>query len=160
MAVDHRARRGSASAAAFAAYTIFPHVAGRIDRFLTGEGDTFQVDMGREAIIHGGWFGVGPGEGTVKRVIPDSHADFVFSVAGEEFGIVLCLLIMFDLRLHRAARADRSRSRSMTISPAIAVAGLVVVFGFQSIINMARQPAADAGQGHDAAVHLLWRLVA
>ena len=79
---------------AFAAYTIFPHVAGRIDRFLTGEGDTFQVDMGREAIIHGGWFGVGPGEGTVKRVIPDSHADFVFAVAGEEFGIVLCMLIM------------------------------------------------------------------
>ena len=41
-----------------------------------------------------------------------------------------------------------------------AVAGLVIVFGFQSIINMARQSAADAGQGHDAAVHLLWRLVA
>jgi cell division protein FtsW len=81
---------------AFAAYTMFPHVATRIDRFLTGEGDTFQVDMGREALIHGGWFGVGPGEGTVKRVIPDSHADFVF-----------------------------------------AVAGLVIVFGFQSIINMA-----------------------
>ena len=73
---------------------IFPHVAGRIDRFLTGEGDTFQVDTAREAIIHGGWFGVGPGEGMVKRVIPDSHADFVFSVAGEEFGIVFCLLIM------------------------------------------------------------------
>ncbi len=85
---------GLGAAGAVAAYTIFPHVAGRIDRFLTGEGDTFQVDMGREAVIHGGWFGVGPGEGTVKRVIPDSHADFVFSVAGEEFGIVLCLLIM------------------------------------------------------------------
>ena len=68
--------------------------AGRIDRFLTGEGDTYQVDMGRDAVIHGGWWGVGPGEGTVKRVIPDSHADFVFAVAGEEFGIVLCFVIM------------------------------------------------------------------
>jgi cell division protein FtsW len=44
--------------------------------------------------LNGGWFGVGPGEGTVKKIIPDSHADFVFSVAGEEFGIILCMLIM------------------------------------------------------------------
>lgn len=82
------------AAGAVAAYSVFPHVAGRIDRFLTGEGDTFQVDMGREAVINGGWFGVGPGEGTVKRIIPDSHADFVFAVAGEEFGIVLLFLIL------------------------------------------------------------------
>ena len=121
---------------AFAAYTMFPHVAGRVDRFLTGEGDTFQVDMGREALVHGGWFGVGPGEGTVKRVIPDSHADFVFAVAGEEFGIVLCLVIMFifafivmrGLMIALKEHDDFTR---------YSVAGLVVVFGFQSIINMA-----------------------
>ena len=121
---------------AFAAYTMFPHVAGRVDRFLTGEGDTFQVDMGREALVHGGWFGVGPGEGTVKRVIPDSHADFAFAVAGEEFGIVLCLVIMFifafivmrGLMIALKEHDDFTR---------YAVAGLVVVFGFQSIINMA-----------------------
>ncbi len=57
---------------AFLAYTIFPHVADRIDRFLTGEGDTYQVDMSIEAITRGGWFGRGPGEGTVKRILPDS----------------------------------------------------------------------------------------
>ncbi|MGE3306029.1 MAG: FtsW/RodA/SpoVE family cell cycle protein, partial [Rhizobiaceae bacterium] len=85
---------GAGVAGGFAAYSLFPHVAGRIDRFLTGEGDTFQVDMGMEAMINGGWFGVGPGEGTVKKIIPDSHADFVFSVAGEEFGIVFLLLIV------------------------------------------------------------------
>lgn len=127
---------GAAFGGAFAAYTIFPHVAGRIDRFLTGEGDTFQVDMGREALIHGGWWGVGPGEGTVKRVIPDSHADFVFSVAGEEFGIVLCFLIMIvfasivlrGLSIALKERDDFTR---------YAVAGLVIVFGFQAIINMA-----------------------
>ncbi len=127
---------GLAAGGAFAAYTIFPHVAGRIDRFLTGEGDTFQVDMGREALVHGGWWGVGPGEGTVKRVIPDSHADFVFSVAGEEFGIVLCFLIMLlfasivlrGLNIALKERDDFTR---------YAVAGLVIVFGFQAIINMA-----------------------
>ena len=121
---------------ALAAYTVFPHVAGRVDRFLTGEGDTFQVDMGREALVHGGWFGVGPGEGTVKRVIPDSHADFVFAVAGEEFGIVLCLVIMFIFAfiVMRGLMIALKESDDFT---RYSVAGLVVVFGFQSIINMA-----------------------
>ncbi|MFU0503086.1 putative lipid II flippase FtsW [Pseudaminobacter sp. NGMCC 1.201702] len=120
---------------AVAAYTVFPHVAGRIDRFLTGEGDTFQVDMGHEALVNGGWFGVGPGEGTVKRMIPDSHADFVFAVAGEEFGIVLCLLIMalFAFIVLRGLNTALKEQDDFT---RYAVAGLVVVFGFQSVINM------------------------
>lgn len=126
---------GLGAAGAVGAYTVFPHVAGRIDRFLTGEGDTFQVDMGRDAVIQGGWFGVGPGEGTVKRMIPDSHADFVFSVAGEEFGIVLCLLIMsiFAFIVLRGLMTALKEEDDFT---RFAVAGLVVVFGFQSIINM------------------------
>ncbi|MCO5069861.1 MAG: putative lipid II flippase FtsW [Rhizobiaceae bacterium] len=122
-------------AGGFGAYMIFPHVAGRIDRFLTGEGDTFQVDMGREALINGGWLGVGPGEGTVKRVIPDSHADFVFAVAGEEFGIILCLAIMaiFAFIVLRGLNTALKERDDFT---RYAVAGLVVVFGLQSIINM------------------------
>lgn len=120
---------------ALAAYTVFPHVAGRIDRFLTGEGDTFQVDMGREAVINGGWFGVGPGEGTVKRIIPDSHADFVFAVAGEEFGIVLLFLILglFAFVVLRGLSTALKEHDDFT---RFAVAGLVVNFGLQSIINM------------------------
>ncbi|MGB3389155.1 MAG: putative lipid II flippase FtsW [Pseudaminobacter sp.] len=120
---------------ALAAYSAFPHVAGRIDRFLTGEGDTFQVDMGREALVNGGWFGVGPGEGTVKRVIPDSHADFVFAVAGEEFGIVLCFLIMllFAFIVLRGLSIALKEQDDFT---RYGVAGLVIVFGFQSVINM------------------------
>jgi len=119
----------------FAAYTVFPHVAGRIDRFMTGEGDTFQVDMGREAIINGGWFGVGPGEGTFKRVIPDSHADFVFSVAGEEFGIALCFIIMgiFAFIVLRGLNSALKEHDDFT---RYAVGGLVTVFGLQSAINM------------------------
>jgi cell division protein FtsW len=121
---------------AFAAYTIFPHVAGRIDRFLTGEGDTFQVDMGREAMIHGSWWGVGPGEGTVKNVIPDAHADFVYAVAGEEFGIVLCIGIMliFAFIVLRGLSIALREKDDFT---RYAVAGLVIVFGLQSTINMA-----------------------
>ncbi len=124
-------RRGRVSAP----IRVFPHVAGRIDRFLTGEGDTFQVDMGREAVINGGWFGVGPGEGTVKRIIPDSHADFVFAVAGEEFGIVLLFLILaiFAFVVLRGLATALKEHDDFT---RFAVAGLVVNFGLQSIINM------------------------
>ena len=120
----------------FAAYTVFPHVAGRIDRFMTGEGDTFQVDMGRDALINGGWFGVGPGEGTVKRVIPDSHADFVYSVAGEEFGLIMCFFIMtiFAFIVLRGLSTALKEQDDFT---RYAVGGLVTVFGLQSVINMA-----------------------
>ncbi|MGE0503015.1 MAG: putative lipid II flippase FtsW [Rhizobiaceae bacterium] len=123
------------AAGGLAAYTLFPHVAGRIDRFLTGEGDTFQVDMGREAVISGGWFGVGPGEGTVKRIIPDSHADFVYAVAGEEFGIVL-LLIILSIFAFVVIRGLAFALRERDDFTRFAVSGLVVNFGFQSIINI------------------------
>ncbi|KXF76815.1 cell division protein FtsW [Paramesorhizobium deserti] len=120
----------------FGAYTVFPHVAGRIDRFLTGEGDTFQVDAGREAIVRGGWFGQGPGEGTIKRIIPDSHTDFIFSVAAEEYGIVLCLLIMliFAFIVIRGLSIALKERDEFT---RLAVSGIVILLGFQSIINMA-----------------------
>jgi len=126
---------GLAAAGAVSAYTIFPHVTERIDRFLTGEGDTFQVDMSHEAMVRGGWLGQGPGEGTVKRILPDSHTDFVFAVAGEEFGIILCMV----LALIFAFVVLRGLNYAMRESDDFArysVAGLVSLFGFQSIINM------------------------
>ena len=118
-----------------AAYTIFPHVADRIDRFLSGEGDTYQVDMGREAILNGGWFGRGPGEGSVKRILPDSHTDFIFSVAAEEFGIVMCLFILaiFAFIVLRGMRMARRQEDEFS---GIAISGLVILFGFQAAINM------------------------
>src|SRR3954466_11559989 len=86
---------GAAGAGLFGAYLFVPHVAGRIKRFMNpGSGDTFQVDTAMEAFWNGGWFGLGPGEGIAKRSLPDSHTDFVFAVAAEEFGIILCLAIV------------------------------------------------------------------
>ncbi|MDQ2955335.1 MAG: FtsW/RodA/SpoVE family cell cycle protein, partial [Pseudomonadota bacterium] len=77
------------------AYVTVPHVARRIRRFIDpASGDTFQIDNAVESFLRGGWFGRGPGEGTVKRILPDSHADFIFAVAAEEFGIVLCLVLV------------------------------------------------------------------
>ena len=120
---------------AVGAYSFFPHVAGRIDRFWPGDGDNFQTEMGREAIVRGGWFGQGPGEGTIKRVLPDSHTDFIFSVAGEEFGIVLCLLLvaLFAFIVLRGLTIALKEHDDFT---RFSVAGLVILFGFQSIINI------------------------
>src|SRR6266567_6215576 len=86
---------GIGAAGLFSAYLFVPHVAGRIKRFMNpASGDTFQVDTAMEAFYNGGWFGLGPGAGIAKRSLPDSHTDFVFAVAAEEFGIILCLAML------------------------------------------------------------------
>ncbi|PSJ64955.1 putative lipid II flippase FtsW [Kumtagia ephedrae] len=119
----------------FGAYVTFDHFAGRIDRFLTGEGDRYQVDMALDALLNGRWFGVGPGEGVYKKMIPDSHADFVFAVAGEEYGLIMCFLIM-ALFAFVVLRGLKTALREQDDFTRYAVSGLVAVFGFQSIINM------------------------
>lgn len=121
----------------FAAYAFLPHVTNRVDRFLDpSSGDTFQVDTAMDSFLAGGWFGRGPGEGTVKRILPDSHTDFIFAVVGEEFGVVICLVLVaifafIVLRgLNHAGRDQDAFSR-------LATAGLVVLFGLQATINLA-----------------------
>jgi len=117
------------------AYVFFPHVAGRINRFISGEGDNYQVDTGVDAIINGGWLGRGPGEGTVKNILPDSHTDFSFAVAAEEFGIIACMLLVAVF----AFIVLRGLARSMNENDGyirMAASGLVLLFGFQSLINI------------------------
>ena len=82
------------------------------------------------------WFGRGPGEGTVKRILPESHTDFVFAVAAEEFGIVLCL-VLAALFAFIVLRALRRAMRTEDPFARFATAGLAVLFGLQSAINMA-----------------------
>ena len=129
------------------AYATIPHVARRIKRFLDpASGDTFQVDTAVESFLRGGWCGRGPGEGTVKRILPDSHADFVFAVAAEEFGIVLCLVLvaLFAFVVLRAlAKAMRNDDPFVRF----ATAGLAVLFGAQSAINMAVNLALIPAKG-------------
>src|SRR5881275_1763890 len=86
---------GLAGVGLVGAYFTVPHVAQRIQRFMDrGSGDTFNIDLALESFARGGWFGKGPGEGTVKRILPESHTDFVFAVGAEEFGIALCLMLL------------------------------------------------------------------
>ena len=97
-----------------AAYYTVPHVARRIQRFLDpASGDTFNIDIATEVFMRGGWFGKGPGEGTVKRLLPESHTDFVFAVAAEEFGVALCLVLvaLFAFIVIRALIARHAQRR-------------------------------------------------
>ncbi len=119
-----------------AAYVFLPHVAARIDRFLAPHtGDTFQVDTAMNSIMSGGWLGRGPGEGTVKRILPDAHTDFIFAVAAEEFGIVICISLVM-LFAFVVIRGLSSSVRSEEAFNRLAAAGLVVLFGVQAVINM------------------------
>lgn len=118
------------------AYLTFDHVTQRIDKFLTGKGDNMQVETAIQAIQNGGWLGRGPGEGTEKWRLPDSHTDFVFAVAGEEFGIIVCALIalVFAFIVIRALAFSFGEEDGFK---RLAVAGLGANFGFQALINMA-----------------------
>ena len=128
---------GAAAVGLSLAYVTIPHVARRIKRFLDpSSGDTFNVDQALESFLRGGWFGRGPGEGTVKRVLPESHADFVFAVAAEEFGIVLCLVLV-ALFAFIVLRALSHAMRDQDPFRRFATAGLAILFGLQSAINMA-----------------------
>ena len=123
--------------AAVAAYFTFPHVASRVDRFLHPEsGDTFQITKSMQAFEQGGWFGRGPGEGRVKENLPDAHTDFIFAVAGEEFGLLLCLVIvcLFAFMVMRAMWRANTGENFFVL---LAVSGLAVQFGLQAMINMA-----------------------
>jgi cell division protein FtsW len=127
---------GAASAGLFAAYLLVPHVAGRITRFMNpASGDTFQVDTAMEAFYNGGWFGLGPGEGIAKRSLPDSHTDFVFAVAAEEFGIILCLALL-ALFAFIVIRALSRAYATEDMFARFAASGLAILFGVQAAINM------------------------
>ncbi|HOV05204.1 MAG TPA: putative lipid II flippase FtsW [Kaistiaceae bacterium] len=128
---------GAGAGGIFTAYLLIPHVAGRIDRFLKpGTGDTFQVDTAIESILKGGWFGRGPGEGTVKRILPDSHTDFIFAVAAEEFGIIVCLFLVFLFAIIVLRGLMHAHQEDNTFIR-LATGGLAVLFGIQAAINMA-----------------------
>ena len=127
----------SAIAAVIAAYQFIPHVANRIQRFIDpSSGDTFQIDTAIESFVRGGWLGRGPGEGTVKRILPDGHADFVFAVAAEEFGIALCLFLV-ALFAFVVLRALFHAQRDEDPFARLAISGLALLFGLQSSIAMA-----------------------
>src|SRR6059058_3716315 len=117
------------------AYFFYDVATQRIDEFLFKTGDTFQTDNAMRTLTAGGLFGMGPGGGTRKFGLPEAHTDYIFSVIGEEFGLIACLAISL-LYLGIVARVlikllDEDNSFSI-----LAAAGLAVEFGLQALINM------------------------
>ena len=119
------------------AYFLFPHVSSRIDRFLDpSAGDSYQVDRSLEAFMNGGLIGTGPGEGTVKAYLPDAHADFIFAVAGEEFGGIACLVII-ALYAFVVLRGYARLLGEQSLFVLLAATGLLTQFALQALIHMA-----------------------
>ena len=142
------------------AYEFVPHVQSRIDRFMSPDkGDTFQVDTAMQAFRNGGLMGTGPGGGEAKLVLPDAHTDFTFAVVGEEFGLIACLLLMSLFAFVVLKILARAKSEPDPFA-ALALSGLGLIFGFQAAHQHGCEHRTSARQGHDAALHLLWRLLA
>ena len=117
-------------------YFQMEHIQERIDAFLNpGSVDTFQIDTALNAFRSGGMFGLGPGEGNVKKILPDAHTDFIFAVAGEEFGMLACLgiLLLFTVIVVRGLAHLLEEEDSFV---ALAAGGLIMLFGLQALINI------------------------
>ena len=134
-----------------AAFQFSNHVHERVLRFIDpdssgGMVDTFQIDTALQAILYGGWFGRGPGEGVYKRILPDAHTDFVFAVTGEEFGMIACmaLILFFGFIVLRGLWLA---SRNQDPFCRFVAAGMIVMFGVQSWINMAVNLRAMPAKG-------------
>jgi cell division protein FtsW len=127
---------GSGVAVVVLAYLFYPVAHLRIDNFLFQSGDTYQVDSARRTLLHGGLFGTGPGAGSMKFKLPEPHTDYIFSVIGEEFGLIACIAIagLYAAIMVRVFVKLLDEEDQFIL---LAAAGLATQFGAQAIINMA-----------------------
>ena len=116
------------------AYVALPHVEDRINRFLDAGAANYQVERSIDAFINGSFFGTGPGNGVVKRFIPDAHTDFVFAVVSEEFGIISCIaiLISFGYLITRITKRALDEENMFIY---LSLCGLMTQFTMQVIVN-------------------------
>jgi cell division protein FtsW len=128
---------GGAVGLGYAAYLLFPHVSRRIDNFLSpeGVGNTYQVDKALNSLLEGGWFGRGPGESIAKKLIPDAHADYVFSAAAGEYGLLFCLVLV-GLICFIVVRALVAAQHQASLFNRLAASTIAIQFGLQSAINL------------------------
>ena len=118
------------------AYVTDDYIARRIDAFLDGDiTGGGQVARAMRSFVEGGFFGLGPGAGTIKTDLPDAHTDFIFAVIAEEYGVVTCLAIaclfaFIVVRLMMRAASDRDDWVRLSLS------GLALLIAGQAIINM------------------------
>ncbi len=127
---------GAAMGGIVLAFLFYDVARGRIMEFVTGSGDTYHTDVAHATIVNGGLVGLGPGGGVRKFKLPESHNDYIFSVIGEEFGLISCLAIAFiylAIMVRVCVKLLDEEDNFLTL----ASAGLAVQFGLQALVNMA-----------------------
>ena len=131
---------GGAFAGVLAAYMFYSTARTRIDAFLfpdsTDAADHFQVNAARATLTAGGWLGTGPGGGQMKFRLPEAHTDYIFSVIGEEFGLVSCAIVAM-IFLAIVVRVFVKLLDEQDEFRVLASAGLAIQFGLQALISMA-----------------------
>lgn len=120
-----------------ALYVAKPHVAERFEKYFNPDtNENYQSQRALDAIASGQVFGRGPGEGEIKRLLPDAHTDFIYSLASEEFGMIasLGIILLFAVLVVRGLlMASRHPDRFTQL----ACTGLFTLLGFQAAINLA-----------------------
>jgi cell division protein FtsW len=126
-----------AAVGAVGAYFTFTHVQTRVDRWFLNPmpGDRSQMDRAIQSFAEGGFLGRGPGEGTIKTILPDAHTDFIFAVVAEEYGVLACLVLL-SLFAFVVLRALIQATREPDAATRLAIIGLSLLFGLQALINM------------------------
>ena len=120
----------------YGAYLFFPHVAQRIDKFMDPTNSSnYQVQKSVSSYLNGGFFGKGPGEGTIKYVLPDAHTDFIFAVGAEEFGLIFCMIIIVAFATF-ILRALWSLTKLSNLFHVYAIFGIIMHFAMQFLFNI------------------------
>lgn len=116
-------------------YFLFPHVANRVSSFFS-EQASYQISKATQSIIEGKIFGKGAGMGEVKKYLPDSHTDFIFTVAAEEFGLIFNLFIIL-IYVSVVITCINVANKTTNTTKKFSLVGLASLLGFQSFIHMA-----------------------
>ena len=127
---------GVGAAFVVAAYFTYSVARDRINIWLFGEGDAFQVERAHDTLAASGLIGAGPFAGEAKYTLPEAHTDYIFSVIGEEFGLIACAIIvaLYLALIVRVIQRLREERDQFVI---LAGTGLIAQFGGQAMINIA-----------------------
>ncbi|MEN7536545.1 FtsW/RodA/SpoVE family cell cycle protein [Aurantiacibacter sp. DGU5] len=118
-----------------AAYMFYDNARHRIDSFLGGGTAYDQVDLAARTLQGGGWTGTGLWLGTNKMRLPEAHTDYIFSAVGEEFGLLVCaiIVVLYLAIVMRVLVRLVNEDRMFNI---LAASGLIALFGGQAFINI------------------------
>ncbi len=124
-----------AAVGGFGAYLVFPHVEDRINKFLDSGEKNYQVERSLDAFVNGSFFGTGPGNGVVKKFIPDAHTDFIFAVVGEEFGVLSCIILLV-IFVYLITRIVKRALEEEDLFIYLSLCGLMMQFSIQVMVNI------------------------